>query len=80
MTTHCQFSERSWQNIRIAIPPPSEALVTTITTTTSTTSLFSKRRNDVRGQLGPEWVQFFKDGRPQPQLLKKVDALREVMT
>jgi aryl-alcohol dehydrogenase-like predicted oxidoreductase len=36
--------------------------------------------NDVRGQLGPEWVQFFKDGRPQPQLLEKVDALREVLT
>jgi aryl-alcohol dehydrogenase-like predicted oxidoreductase len=36
--------------------------------------------NDVRGQLGPEWVQFFKDGRPQPELLEKVDALREVLT
>ncbi|MGD0167730.1 MAG: aldo/keto reductase [Gaiellaceae bacterium] len=36
--------------------------------------------NDVRGQLGPEWVQFFRDGRPAPELLKKVDALREVLT
>jgi len=36
--------------------------------------------NDVRGQLGPEWVQFFKDGRPAPELLEKVDALREVLT
>ncbi len=36
--------------------------------------------NDVRGQLGPEWVQFFKDGRPVPELLEKVDALREVLT
>ena len=36
--------------------------------------------NDVRGQLGPEWVQLFKDGRPQPELLKKVDALRDVLT
>jgi aryl-alcohol dehydrogenase-like predicted oxidoreductase len=36
--------------------------------------------NDVRGQLGPEWVQFFKDGRPVPALLEKVDALREVLT
>ncbi|MHB8059588.1 MAG: aldo/keto reductase [Gaiellaceae bacterium] len=36
--------------------------------------------NDVRGQLGPEWVQFFKDGRPVPRLLEKVDALREVLT
>ena len=36
--------------------------------------------NDVRGQLGPEWVQFFKDGRPLPELLEKVDALREVLT
>ncbi len=36
--------------------------------------------NDVRGQLGPEWVQFFKDGRPAPELLEKVDALRECLT
>ena len=36
--------------------------------------------NDVRGQLGPEWVQFFKDGRPVLELLEKVDALREVLT
>jgi len=36
--------------------------------------------NDVRGQLGPEWVQFFKDGRPVPELLEKVEALREVLT
>jgi len=36
--------------------------------------------NDVRGQLGPEWVQFFKDGRPVPRLLEKVDSLREVLT
>ncbi|HEY5159926.1 MAG TPA: aldo/keto reductase [Gaiellaceae bacterium] len=36
--------------------------------------------DDVRGQLGPEWVQFFKDGRPQAELLEKVDALREVLT
>jgi len=36
--------------------------------------------NDVRGQLGPEWVQFFKDGRPVPELLEKVDALREALS
>lgn len=36
--------------------------------------------NDVRGQLGPEWVSFFKNGRPVPELLEKVDALREVLT
>jgi aryl-alcohol dehydrogenase-like predicted oxidoreductase len=35
--------------------------------------------NDVRGQLGPEWVPFFKDGRPVPELLEKVDALRDVL-
>ncbi len=37
-------------------------------------------QNDVRGQLGPEWVQFFKNGRPVPELLEKVDALRDVLT
>ena len=36
--------------------------------------------DDVRGQLGPEWVAFFKDGRPRPELLAKVDAIREVLT
>jgi aryl-alcohol dehydrogenase-like predicted oxidoreductase len=36
--------------------------------------------NDVRGQLGPDWVPFFKDGRPAPELLGKVEALREVLT
>jgi aryl-alcohol dehydrogenase-like predicted oxidoreductase len=36
--------------------------------------------NDVRGQLGPDWVRFFKEGRPVPELLEKVDALREVLT
>lgn len=36
--------------------------------------------NDVRGQLGPEWVPFFKNGRPVPELLEKVDAVREVLT
>jgi aryl-alcohol dehydrogenase-like predicted oxidoreductase len=36
--------------------------------------------DDVRGQLGPEWVQFFKNGRPVPELLEKVEALREVLS
>jgi aryl-alcohol dehydrogenase-like predicted oxidoreductase len=36
--------------------------------------------DDVRGQLGPEWVSFFKDGRPVPELLEKVDAMREILT
>jgi aryl-alcohol dehydrogenase-like predicted oxidoreductase len=36
--------------------------------------------NDVRGQLGPDWVQFFKNGRPAPELLTKLEALREVLT
>ena len=36
--------------------------------------------NDVRGRLGPEWVSFFRDGRPAPELLEKVDALRDVLT
>jgi aryl-alcohol dehydrogenase-like predicted oxidoreductase len=36
--------------------------------------------DDVRGKLGGEWVRFFKDGRPVPEFLDKLEAVREILT
>lgn len=35
--------------------------------------------DDVRGS-GHEWVAYFKDGRPVPHLLKKLEAVKEILT
>ncbi len=35
--------------------------------------------NDVRGKE-PDWMVYFKDGRPSPEWLRKIDALRDVLT
>ncbi|NDJ76507.1 MAG: aldo/keto reductase, partial [Chloroflexi bacterium] len=37
-------------------------------------------KNDVRGEDAPEWMQFFKDGKPNPAFLQKMEAVREVLT
>ncbi len=34
--------------------------------------------DDVRG-LSPEWMEYFKDGRPAPEFLARLDAVREVL-
>ena len=36
--------------------------------------------DDVRGEKSPEWMQYFKDGKPNPDFLAKVNALREILT
>jgi aryl-alcohol dehydrogenase-like predicted oxidoreductase len=36
--------------------------------------------NDVRGTKSPEWMQYFKDGRPTPEWMDKVSAVREILT
>jgi aryl-alcohol dehydrogenase-like predicted oxidoreductase len=36
--------------------------------------------DDVRGQNGGEWVPYFENGRPKPELLEKVSAVREILT
>jgi aryl-alcohol dehydrogenase-like predicted oxidoreductase len=36
--------------------------------------------NDVRGDLGPAWMQYFKDGQPNPEWLRKLEAIREILT
>lgn len=37
-------------------------------------------RNDVRGERSPTWMQYFKDGKPSPEWLVRLDAIREVLT
>jgi aryl-alcohol dehydrogenase-like predicted oxidoreductase len=37
-------------------------------------------KNDVRGEHSPDWMTYFKDGKPNPEWLKKLDALRQVLT
>jgi aryl-alcohol dehydrogenase-like predicted oxidoreductase len=36
--------------------------------------------DDVRGQNAPAWMQYFKDGQPNPEWLDKVQAVREILT
>lgn len=36
-------------------------------------------RDDVRG-IAPDWLQFFRDGRPAPEWLERVEAVRDVLT
>ena len=36
--------------------------------------------DDVRGVKSPEWMKYFKDGKPNPEWLGKRDAVREILT
>jgi len=36
--------------------------------------------DDVRGERSPAWMGYFKDGKPNPVWMKKLDAVREVLT
>jgi aryl-alcohol dehydrogenase-like predicted oxidoreductase len=36
--------------------------------------------DDVRGEKSPAWMKYFKDGRPAPEWLKKLEAIREILT
>lgn len=36
--------------------------------------------DDVRGERSPEWMRYFRDGRPNPEWLAKVEAIREILT
>ena len=36
--------------------------------------------SDVRGENRPAWMTYFKDGKPAPAWLKKMEAVREVLT
>ncbi len=35
--------------------------------------------NDVRGKNAPEWVKYFKNGKPDPEWLKKLDSIKEIL-
>ena len=35
--------------------------------------------DDVRGDKSPGWMKYFRDGRPNPQWLAKVEAVREIL-
>jgi aryl-alcohol dehydrogenase-like predicted oxidoreductase len=36
--------------------------------------------DDVRGEKSPEWMKYFKDGKPNPEWLSKMEAVREILT
>jgi len=36
--------------------------------------------DDVRGEKSPEWMKYFEDGKPSPEYLKKIEAVREILT
>ena len=36
--------------------------------------------NDVRGANSPAWMQFFQKGKANPEFLKKLEAIREILT
>ena len=36
--------------------------------------------DDVRGEKSPEWMKYFKDGKPNPDYMKKIQAVREILT
>ncbi len=36
--------------------------------------------NDVRGEKSPEWMKYFKDGKPNPEWLQKMEAVRGILT
>jgi aryl-alcohol dehydrogenase-like predicted oxidoreductase len=35
--------------------------------------------DDVRGEKSPEWMKYFKDGKPSPKWLKKMESVREIL-
>jgi aryl-alcohol dehydrogenase-like predicted oxidoreductase len=36
--------------------------------------------DDVRGENSPEWMKYFKNGKPSPEWLAKMEAVREILT
>lgn len=36
--------------------------------------------DDVRSERGPEWMKYFKQGKPNPEWMAKLDAIREILT
>jgi aryl-alcohol dehydrogenase-like predicted oxidoreductase len=36
--------------------------------------------DDVRGEYSPSWMKYFKDGKPNPEWMQKLDAIRDILT
>lgn len=36
--------------------------------------------DDVRSERSPDWMKYFKDGKPNPEWLSRLDAVREILT
>lgn len=36
--------------------------------------------NDVRANLGADWKAYFKDGKPNPEMIERIGAIREIFT
>ncbi len=36
--------------------------------------------NDVRGDKAPDWMRYFKNGKPNPEWVAKREAIREILT
>ncbi|TET37002.1 MAG: aldo/keto reductase [Anaerolineales bacterium] len=36
--------------------------------------------DDVRGEKSPEWMTYFRDGKPSPEWLSKMETVREILT
>lgn len=36
--------------------------------------------DDVRGEKSPDWMKYFKNGKPNPEWLSKTEAVREILT
>ena len=36
--------------------------------------------DDIRGDKSPAWMQYFKDGQPNPEWLKKLEAIQKILT
>src|SRR5262249_23116318 len=35
---------------------------------------------DVRGVHAPDWMKYFKDGKPNPEWMSKMEAVRDILT
>ena len=44
------------------------------------TSQIKIAANDVRGSKSPDWMKYFKDGKPNPEWAAKRDAIHEILT
>jgi len=36
--------------------------------------------NDARGKQSPDWMKYFVDGKPEPGFLKRIKAVRDILT